>query len=695
MDIQYFAAKPADELASELMDRIEDNYLFVKSSLVFDRVRKSYQAYFGMSQGGFSSTALGNGGDQNELTTMKVNQYRSIIQGLLNLTTSQKAAFEVRATNTDFKSQSQTILAQGILDYYLREKNLERLLREAVEISLWGAEGYIVATWEPTGGEEHMVNPDTGNIEYQGDILYQTKHPLDIIKDLSSQQARDPNWLIVRSFKNKFDLAAKYPDLAERILDVEDTRNPELDRLSTTVAMNEKESDLIPYYEFFHRKSDSLRDGRYMIILDSDTWLFDGPLPYRKIPVHRIAAGELHGTPYGYSPAFDLLGLQELYDIMHSTVATNQSTHGVGNVWTKPGSGLTVQQLRGGMNHWESEEAPEAINLTNTPVEIFNHMQYLDTLFEKLPGLGAMSRGGPDTQMSGAAMALVASQAVQFNSGLQQAWANLLEDVGTATFEILQDFAKVPRIAVIVGKHNRSLMKEFSADDIQQVSRVVVDLGNPLSRTTAGRVEMANQLLQAQKFETPEEYLNVITTGKLEPLTESRQTQLLNIRAENEKLRDAKAPPPPQMGPDGMPIQPPKVVTALLTDKHPLHILEHMSVLDDPDTRLEPDVVNAVLAHVQDHLGLWEQMPPTLLNLLGIPPAQPAQPMGMPGMPPPPGGPQGPGASPATLDQQPVVTHGAGVKGPHMPHMPKGSPDGLKEAYGQVKQNTPMPPQAG
>lgn len=689
MDIQYFAAKPAEELAPEIMDRVEDFYLFVKSSPIFSRIRRSYQAYYGIGQNGFSSTKLGNGGDQNELVTMKVNQYRSIIQGLLNLTTSQKAAFEVRATNTDFKSQSQTILAQGILDYYLREKNLERLLREAVEICLWGADGYIMASWEPTGGEEHMVNPDTGGVEYQGDILYQTKHALDVIRDLTSQQARDPNWLIVRSFKNKYDLAAKFPDLAEKILSVVDTRNVELDRLATSVSMNEKESDLISYYEFFHRKSDSIRDGRYMIALDGDTWLFDGPLPYRKIPIHRIAASELHGTPFGYSPAFDLLSVQEIYDILHSTVATNQSTHGVGNVWTKPGSGLVVQQLRGGMNHWESEEAPEAINLTNTPAEIFNHMQYLDTLFEKLPGLGAMSRGGPTTQMSGAAMALVASQAVQFNSGLQQAWANLLEDVGTATFEILQDFAKVPRIAVIVGKHNRSLMKEFSADDIQQVSRVVVDLGNPLSRTTAGRVEMANQLLQAQKFETPEEYLNVITTGKLEPLTESRQTQLLNIRAENEKLRDAKAP---QVGPDGQPI---KIVKALLTDKHPLHILEHMSVLDDPDTREEPDVVNAVLAHVQDHLGLWEQMPPTLLNLLGIPPAQPAQPMGMPGGPPPGGAPQGPGANPATLDQQPVVTHGSGVKGPHMPHMPKGSPDGLKEAYGQVKQNTPTPPQAG
>lgn len=673
MDLQYFAAKPADELAPEIMDRVSDFYGFIKSSGIFGRIRKSYQAYYGLSDKGFRSSGLSQSGDQGELTAFKVNQYHSVLQGLLNLTTSQKASFEVRATNTDFKSQTQTILAQGILEYYLREKNLERILREAVEICLWGNDGYVTAIWEPNGGQEYGVNPDTGSVIYEGDIRYESKHALEIVVDVNAMNAKDPAWRVVVCWENKFDLAARFPDMAEQILSIEDTRDADTDRLAGSLSLNEKESDLIPVYHFYHKRSDSVRDGRYMIVLDSETWLFDGALPYRKIPIHRIAAGELFGTPFGYSPMMDLLAVQEIYDVLHSTVATNQSTHGVGNVWTKPGSGLTVNQLSSGMNHWESEEAPEPINLTATPAEVFNYMEHLEHLFEQLPGIGSMLRGQPETQMSGAAMALIASQAVQFNSGLQQAWANLLEDVGTATFEILQDFAKVPRIAVIVGKHNRSMMKEFTSDDIAKVSRVVVDLGNPLSRTTAGRVEIANQLLQAQKFETPEEYLSVINTGKLETLTESRQTQLLNIRAENEKMRDGQG----------------AQVKAILTDKHPLHILEHMSVLDDPDTRMEPEVVQTVLNHVQEHLGLWEQMPPTLLNLLGIPPAQPQMPMGMPGAP------RGPGANPATMNPQtPAVTEAQGVKGPHMPHLPKGSPEGAQEAYGQVKNNTPAPPAA-
>ena len=47
-------------------------------------------------------------------------------------------------------------------------------------------------------------------------------------------------------------------------------------------------------------------------------------------------------------------------------------------------------------------------------------------------------------------------------------------------------------------------MKEFTGDDLTSVNRVIVDVGNPLARTTAGRVEMAEQLLQMGVIKTPQ-----------------------------------------------------------------------------------------------------------------------------------------------------------------------------------------------
>jgi hypothetical protein len=49
-----------------------------------------------------------------------------------------------------------------------------------------------------------------------------------------------------------------------------------------------------------------------IVFLDSDAVLMDIPLPYREIPIFRISAGEFMGTPYGYSPMFDVFPFRKV-----------------------------------------------------------------------------------------------------------------------------------------------------------------------------------------------------------------------------------------------------------------------------------------------------------------------------------------------------------------------------------------------
>ena len=88
------------------------------------------------------------------------------------MTTSQRPAFEAKAINDDYKSQTQCILAQGLLDYYMREKRLEKHLKRAVETSLWAGEGYISLEWDASEGREYGA--DDGEIIKDGDIVIKT-----------------------------------------------------------------------------------------------------------------------------------------------------------------------------------------------------------------------------------------------------------------------------------------------------------------------------------------------------------------------------------------------------------------------------------------------------------------------------------------------------------------------------------------
>ena len=272
------------------------------------------------------------------------------------------------------------------------------------------------------------------------------------------------------------------------------------------------------------------------------------------------------------------------------------------------GSNVSSKKIASGLNlvtYSKLGGKPEPMNLTQTPPEIFKFCQQLEQAQETLIGVNSVNRGNPEASLrSGNALALVASQAIQFNSGLQASYSEHIEDVFTSLITMLQDYAVTPRIATIAGNFNRSYMQEFSSKDIDKVSRVVVDLGNSVMRTNAGRLEVANNLLQMQ-LATPDQYLAVINTGRLEPMYESHQKQLLLIRAENEAMSNGEP------------------VMAIATDMHDLHIREHQCVLADPEARKNPQVTQTTLMHLNEHIDLKETVRPALLMALGMQPIPP------------------------------------------------------------------------
>jgi hypothetical protein len=552
------------------------------------------------------------------------------------------------AANTDYDSQAQTIVARGILEHIDREKHLDRYFDEGVEYAGYMGEGEIFIEWDPTAGDDYM--PDqAGQVQKNGDVTVGAYWPLDIVRDPTLRKYTDRTWIIRRRFRNKYDLAAHHPDLAKKILALSYDDDDEKRHIG---PMSDADTDLIPEYTLFHAKTPAVPQGRLATVLSDDLVLIDGPLPYRRIPGYRISSDDLHGTGFGYTVGYDLLPLQTTLDALYSTIVTNQANFGVQNVAAPRGSGVTVQEIVAGLNLFEYDAKggpPTALDLLKTPKEIFEFVASLEHLMETLSGVNSVARGNPEASLkSGAALALVAAQAIQFASGLQKSYAKLLEDVGTAIIEILQDFATTPRMALIAGKNNRPMMKSFTNKDINKINRVTVDMGNPVLRTTAGKVEVANHLLDKGLVKTADEYLMVLQTGKLEPMIEGQTSELLLIKRENELLSEGKP------------------CLAVLTDDHVLHIQENKTVLASPEARERPDVVQQTLAHLQQHIDLLKTMDPATAGLLKQPAIAPPpmDPMAGPAD-------GGGGVPPGVMDaQNPALQAADKVKMPKMPKNP-------------------------
>jgi hypothetical protein len=661
MHDQYFATLPENEICEALSEKVSNYYDEIDRSGRLGLLRKSHRYYFALdAQGAHEASDVNRGGDQGELSLLKANHYRNLLQHLHVLVTQNRPAFECRAVNTDLKSQIQTILGKNILEYYLRDQRLDLHYRKVAEYAIVYGEGYLELEWDKSKGDVVTTDDEEGTATgvpgaqiKTGEITARTYDPLNVIRPCRWDADSRPSWRILRRWESRYDLAAQHPEQAEKILrHAEDTPDNRLYYYGYAVT-DEDDDDVIPVYTFYHDKTPACPNGRKVKFLGDSICLSYEDLDYTEIPVYEMIPQFQHGTSFGYSVAFDLLCVQEAVDMLYSTILSNQAAFGVQNIWMKPGSNLVPSQLAGGLNILESMEKPEPINLTYTPPEIFNFLKGLETLGEVLSGINSVARGQPEASLkSGSALALVASQAVQFSNGLQAAMVRLQEDSGTGIINTLKTRAVLPRATVVAGKDNRARMKDFTGQDLRDINRVVVDLANPMSQTLSGRMQMAQDLLQSQQLRRPEQYMQVITTGRLEPLIDDETTEQLLITAENEALKEGKP------------------VMAIAVDMHKQHISGHRTVLGSVEDRLDPALAERVLAHIQEHLNALRQTDPALLNLLGQSAIQPT-PMGAP--PPQPQGAeaQQPNAKPEQGAKVPAPQGASPQMAENMPEMPK------------------------
>ena len=175
-----------------------------------------------------------------------------------------------------------------------------------------------------------------------------------------------------------------------------------------------------------------------------------------------------------------------------------------------------------------------------------------------------MSRGNTEGKdLSGAAMALLQSMSISFNSGMQRAYNKVMEDVGNDIVTNLQEFGDEQMTALIAGGHDKYMVKSFSKKDLDSVKRVFVKQSNSIQDTAAGKLTLFDNLTKIPNAITrPEQAIQVMTTGRLEPVYEDRQKELLIIKEEGEMLSRGEKP------------------QVVFTENHPLHIDQQVNLRD-------------------------------------------------------------------------------------------------------------------
>lgn len=626
----YWPTEPDPEvLAQDLWTRTRRYFEGLRRShfwrLAFRNWCYYHNLYFRKGAGFDDWTAITQLNEDGVLG-VSVNDFRATLDLIAQYVTQDRPSIETRATKADNTALLNARFGDDLVENYLRDQALEIRLKASVIHALVLSEGFIYYPWNKFEGPREFVpkvdeatgqvvlNRDgspKGDLFAKGDFSFCNPSVFDVVRDLGVKEWEHNRWVCVRTYENRWEIAKRARDNAEEKADGEERYEKILGVSLSSDAMEEifyriatlgaesfslthEDSDMIPVWNFYHRPTDAIPEGRFMQFTTHGVPISDPEdFPYLddQLPIARVAASGVILTQFGYTPANDLQPLAEMVNAELSTIVTNHEGAGYNIIWVPEGGELKKDHLGQGVVVVEGgQQPPVAINFAVDSPGHFKLIELGSKFFERLSGMNSVVRGQPEASLkSGEALKVIESRAIQATSSLSFSYARAIEEAATFIIRTLRQYMQddEERAIAVLGKNKRWQLSEFTKANLEHIDCVRADVANPLSRTVSGKFSIAEMLLKLGAISTPEELLTVLETGQIEPLLQADRAQLDLIHDENDKLVDLHGD---------------KIEIDLAFDHHILHLKEHLSLVNSVEARQNPELMKRIYPHCMQHV---------------------------------------------------------------------------------------------
>jgi hypothetical protein len=601
---EYLGTCPSERIGPKIVERFKKWRETLGSSGAYSQWLRNFSQYHGGPGDGEGmetwSDAFELQGDNGEVLAIRINEMRNLITHILNLTYSKPVGLRSIAKNGDAASMQAAVISDALLEEDFREAGGTKVMRRCGEAALVVSTHFVMPEWDFDGGEEY-VPEQSGEMSMTGGPRLFDLWIDEVCFDATKRDWRDVTDVVLLRRRDRWDTMSRYAPLPQEGQEddpLSDTRDKILNAPSITASplkglrFAEDESDDIYTLEYLRRGGNArfLPDGRRAVVLEDGTVLDDGPNPYagmKQLNVYPVTAAQGLGTVYGYATANDISPINRFVNMLATIMATNAAAWGSPNIAGPKLEMNDIKNLAGGGRYWGVNPQAgrvEALNLMPNLDQIAKMMQVFSSLGEKIAGVQSLLRDGAEGEMSGKAIALVKSMAVQFMSSFQQSVVEQHEAVGNCLIWLRKNFSTgKQKIAKLGTDHAQEVIEYDAGETLGKVARVRAEPIDPIMSTPEGREARADKLLEMQAFEAPWEYTTLVKTGRDEPLYKGPMSTNLLIKRENEALMQGLEAP------------------VLKQDKHELHEVEHLCLLADPAVRRNDSLLKAVLEHNAKH----------------------------------------------------------------------------------------------
>lgn len=681
----YWAARRADKVVAQLQVKSDAYFSFATDRGFVAITKAAYAQQHGLSPDAstWDTQHVSLDGDVGEIVRFRINETRSYNDQLVTMAIGSRPSFECSATNTDYDSIGQAETADSIIEYVYNRVFGERKERKTVDKGINYGLSWTWVNWDPNAGDPIPVpkmvtdpngqqvpslDPLTGKPrmvlgeQRTGEIVMKSLGWWQVVQEPEIEDFDDHLWRIVRESRSKHELAGRFPEHKDKLLALQNDDRHTLPDLFGMQRARKADDDSVIVHHFYHApspalrgatnaKGDDLSRGRY-ILYAGTVVLLDLPLPFPVMPLVDFCPSEYLGTAFGYSSSWDMLAINQMLDQIVSDVATNLSTFGRQSIWVEEGLGISADDIANGarvLTGKPNSKPPQPIQFAAVPEASKWFLDFLRKLFQSISRLNAVTRGDPENNItSGTMAALFHSIAIEGISGLQLAVDNHRERVANLILDVLKQYAEHEMVVQIAGVDERPYLDTFTRTALNGVRGVIVKTSNPMMRTQAGRLQIAEMLIQMKPspIQDPGQLMEVLVSGQIKPLYDSPRKRRMRIKLEDEKLLQGpqvaeEKPPPPQLPPPGMPPPPVQMpykhvptVPVHWLDDHTAHINQHYALLASREALENRAIWDAVNVHIDHHNKVWRETDPAKLIAAG---QKPYPMLAPPGMGPPPG----------------------------------------------------------
>jgi hypothetical protein len=550
----YWADLKGADFASALEDKVQAFFNSLKRRGFMSLWRMQYAQYYSKDLGGLGgamgSHAIQSAGEDGESLTFRLNEARSIITQGIQITIGERASFKCLATNDDYDSTSQVEVCDQLVDYTYRETHAERKEREVFEGEANFGVTFGWARWDHEAGDEVTykksipVNPaDPSMGEVQVPTTSQSGAPTVTVlypwENIREPNAKEHLWSCARERRSKYELAAQWPEYAEKIRAMQGLDEYTTERLFG-LDNDDGDTDDVIVQHFYHARCTVMPQGRYAVLV-GDIILIDGPSPIAKgLPIIEMCSERYIGTSLGYAAAWMLNAPQQMYDQMLCDTASNISTYGRQTIAIVGGTEFNLEALANGNRALmlpAGAEMPQPMLFAQMPDAVKYMLEFILRRMEGISGVNGVTRGDPASNItSGTMAALFHEIAVEYMGSRQVARDFYREEMANLLLDLMRANAQGGFVAQIVGESDRPYMKQFEMTQIAGVRKVIVKTKNPMLGTVDGRMKLMGGVSGIQNPKDRRAAVNLILTGDIDQFIDDDQSETNCIKWENKQL---------------------------------------------------------------------------------------------------------------------------------------------------------------